>query len=209
MMRRMRRPLSLEILFVRCVATEDKGLSHPAAPLPPMISQELIMPLDFSPHIEWYEFPKEVFNPRFPMTREDNIQAHDEFWDADPTELAEKYGVKFGTPPGKAMFAMGWLVIMMHTWWTLWGMYRGAGYEPMYQDYKRVVESHPNCPVVDEQDIYLDTWCNSRTRHALSKFDILWAWKPLLDEESNKHPNQWQIKFEHQDPSEWRHMLGR
>ena len=31
-----------------------------------MIPQDPVQPIDFNPHIEWYEFPKEIFDMKFP-----------------------------------------------------------------------------------------------------------------------------------------------
>lgn len=191
----------------RQLSTEHKDITLPGAPQPPMISQEPAVPIDFNPHIEWYEFPKEIFDHRFPYTREECVRATEESYESTMDELASRYGMKlnFSTKP---TFWMAWMLMFFNIWYTLWAAYRASGGEPKWPHFRNIVAAHPKCPTIDEDDIYLDQWINPGHREVHARNDNFWNWKPLVNREgATKH--QWSIPVERKDPSEWIHMTSK
>jgi hypothetical protein len=189
----------------RLVSHEHKDITIPGAPKPPMIPHEPIMPMDFNPHIEWFEFPKEIFNPKYPYTREESIRVTEEVWESTQDEMAQRYGIKCNYTT-KPTYWMAWLMMVLYCWQTLWGCYRAMGTEPTWNVYRSIVESQPNCPTIEDDDIYLDVWMRPESRERYIRYDKFYQWRPLVKREGAK--TQWGIPLERLDVSEWVHMIS-
>lgn len=194
----------------RTVAHEHKDIeqtwSSGGARTPPaIVSNDPVVPMDFNPHIEWFEYPKEVFNPKYPYTREESIRMTEESWESTMDEMASRYGMRLNMTT-KPTFWMAWCLMFFYIWQTLWGCYRGAGLEPGWSHFSAIVLSQPNVPTIEEDDIYLDQWMRPEMREKFSKYDIFWNWKPLVSREGAK--TSWAIPFASQDVSEWGHMTS-
>ncbi|CAG9569335.1 conserved hypothetical protein [Leishmania major strain Friedlin] len=193
----------------RCIASEFKDIrprSGGAAPPPSISNNEPILPMDFNPHIEWFEYPKEIFDPKFPYTREESIRMTEESWESTMDEMASKYGMRLNMS-SKPTFWMAWFIMFFYSWYTLWGCYRAMGTEPGWSHFKNVVLNHPTVPVLEEDDIYLDQWMRPEMREKFSRYDRFWNWKPLVKRDGAK--TTWSIPMQYADESEWRHMTSR
>lgn len=188
----------------RQVSTEHKDIASTGAPLPPAITSDPITPLDFNPHIEWYEFPKEMFDPRYPFTREECVRATEEPFENTMDEMASRYGMRLGYSP-KPAFWLAWFLFFFHTYWSIWCLYRSAGGEPHWPHFRHIVAAHPRCPTIEDADNYVDLWQMPFSRENHAGFDTFWQWKPLVDRNGCK--SSYTIPFEHRDPSEWSHMI--
>ena len=205
MLRRVVRPALAVCANTRCISTEHKEVMVPGAPTPPMIPPDPVIPMDFNPHIEWYEFPKEMYDPWYPFTREECLRMVDERYDYSSQELAEKYGVFLNATP-RFLFWCAYLVMFIYLWTYLWGCYRSTGAHPKWQHWLAIVKSSPDCPTIHEDEIYLDQWLRLECRQKDYRLDMFWQWKPLVKE--NAH-NPFAIELEYRDPSEWKHMTSR
>lgn len=199
----------------RRIATEYKdvgpyighGGGRVGASQPPAIPcNDPILPMDFNPHIEWFEFPKEIFDPKFPYTREESIRMTEESWESTAEEMASRYGMRLNVST-KPTFWMAWALMVLYGWYTLWGCYRALGSEPGWSHFRDVVLSQPNAPVLEEDDIYLDQWMRPELRERFVKHDRFWNWKPLVKREGAS--TSWSIPMHHPDECEWRHMTSR
>ncbi|KAG5511292.1 hypothetical protein GH5_07540 [Leishmania sp. Ghana 2012 LV757] len=192
----------------RFIASEFKNvcLRNGGAAPPPSISSESILPMDFNPHIEWFEYPKEIFDPKFPYTREESIRMTEESWESTMDEMASRYGMRLNMT-SKPTFWMAWCIMFFYSWYTLWGCYRAMGTEPGWSHFKSVVLNQPTVPVLEEDDIYLDQWMRPEMREKFSRYDRFWNWKPLVKRDGAK--TTWQIPMSYIDESEWRHMTSR
>jgi hypothetical protein len=190
----------------RSIATGNDSLTTAGPPKPPMIPQDPVTPMDFSPHIEWYEYPKEVWDPKFPYTREECIRMHDERWDSTQEEMAQKYGVRVLAPP-KITFWAAWLISFLYIFYNFFACYRAAPEHPSWPQYRVAIQQSPDCPTIDDDEIYLSSWINPGHRQKWAKWDRFWAWKPLVKKGGAQ--NKWGIELERKDPSEWKHMLGK
>lgn len=189
----------------RTVSHEHKDLTVAGAPKPPMIPHEPLMPMDFNPHIEWFEFPKEVFNPKFPYTREESIRCTEESFESTQDEMAQRYGMKLNYST-KPTYWMAWCVMTFYCWQTLWCAYRAMGSEPGWPVFRGIVEAQPNCPTLEEDDIYVDVWLRPESKERYVRYDKFVQWKPLVNR--NGAHTSWSIPLERRDPSEWRHMVS-
>lgn len=193
----------------RTLAHEHKQIvvPHHDPPKPPMIPYEPVMPMDFNPHIEWFEYPKEIFNPKYPYTREESIRMTEEAYESTMDEMAQRYGMRLNFS-SKPTYWMAWFIMNFYCWQTLWGCYRGMGTEPGWPVFRAIVEAQPNCPTIDEDDIYLDQWIRPASRERMSRYDKFYQWKPLVNREgATKH--DWAIPHDKKDVSEWVHMTSR
>jgi hypothetical protein len=179
-----------------------KALTLPGPPQPPMIPNDPVQPMDFNPHVEWYEFPKELFDMKFPYTREECIRMQDERWDSTADEMADKYGMKVSPPP-KVPFAFAYFTACLYIWFELWSTYRGSGNHPTWPMHREAVRNSPTCPTITEDEVYLDQWRNPVLRQREGKFDAFWNWKPVVKKEPvNPHA----IPYEIPAVSTWQHM---
>lgn len=193
----------------RFLASEFKDirLSNGGAAPPPSISHnEPVLPMDFNPHIEWFEYPKEIFDPKFPYTREESIRMTEESWESTMDEMASKYGMRLNMTT-KPAFWLAWSLMFFYSWYTLWGCYRAMGTEPGWSHFKNVVLNQPTVPVLEEDEIYLDQWMRPEMREKFSRYDRFWNWKPLVNRDGAK--TSWQIPMQYADESEWKHMTSR
>ncbi|PWV02183.1 hypothetical protein C3747_190g49 [Trypanosoma cruzi] len=79
----------------RGISTEQKDITRSGQPHPPAVPHnEPILPMDFNPHIEWFEYPKEIFDPKYPYTREESIRMTEESWESTMDEMASRYGMR-------------------------------------------------------------------------------------------------------------------
>lgn len=186
--------------------SEGKDITIPsAAPLPPAIPQEPVAPLDFSPHIEWNEFPREVFDQRYPWNRDECVRGLDESFESTIDELTHRYGIRTNAPT-KGFFWGCWVMAVYVLWWELWSLYRAAGYEVLWPHWKKIVETHPNCPVMHEEDFYLDWWVWPSIRESRArKHETMWSWKPAIKRNATKD-HQFAVPMEYRDPSEWQEL---
>ena len=173
-------------------------------PQPPMSPMEPVTPQDFNPHVDWFEFPKEIFDPRYPFTREECIRSKDEYFFSDPDELAQKYGVRITLPP-TAVYYIAYMFWVAYVSWELWSLYRAMGGHPSYYHWEHIIMSGPHCPSVTEDEVYLDTWIAPFLRQRDFKFDAFWQWKPVVKEGAK---NPWAVPVKRRDPSEWRHLTS-
>ncbi|EPY26706.1 hypothetical protein AGDE_11133 [Angomonas deanei] len=162
--------------------------------------------MDFNPHIEWFEYPKEIFDPKYPFTREESIRMTEESWDSTMDEMASRYGMRLNMAT-KPTFWMAWMLMVFYGWYTLWGCYRGMGVEPGWSHFKNIVLNQPNVPTIEEDDIYLDQWARPEMREKFSRVERFWNWKPLVKRDGAK--TSWAVPFEHKDVSEWKHMTSK
>ncbi|AAZ11443.1 uncharacterized protein TEOVI_000703700 [Trypanosoma equiperdum] len=175
-------------------------------PHPPAIQHnEPITPMDFNPHIEWFEYPKEVFDPKYPYTREESIRMTEESWESTMDEMASRYGMRLNMST-KPTFWMAWSLMFIYSWYTLWGCYRAMGTEPGWTHFRSVVLDQPNVPTLEEDDIYLDQWIRPEIREKHAKYERFWNWKPLTKRDGAQ--TSWKIPMQYQDESEWRHMTS-
>lgn len=189
----------------RAVAHGHDQLSIQGPPQPPAVPQDPVIPMDFNPHIEWYEFPKEIFDPIYPYTREECIRMSDERWDYSTEELAEKYGLRI-QPPFKFNFWCGWFVSFWYIFWQIWGAYRATGCHPTWPQWRMGVMADSRCPTIDDDEIYLDQWMHPPMRQRMGKLhDYFWAWKPLVKKNVT---NPYAVEQRNRDPSEFKHMCG-
>uniref|UniRef100_A0A7S1MJH3 Uncharacterized protein n=1 Tax=Neobodo designis TaxID=312471 RepID=A0A7S1MJH3_NEODS len=186
---------------------DGKNLTKTGAPIPPAIPEDPVTPMDFSPHIEWYEYPREVWDPKFPYTRDEAIRMQDEMWDSTQEDMADKYGVRVISPP-KMMFWTAWFISGLYIFHNLMAAYRASPEHPTWPQYRVAIQQSPDCPTIDEDEIYLSTWINPGHRQKWAKWDHFWAWKPLVKKGGVKD-HKWKIEAEKKDPSEWSHMLGK
>jgi len=169
-----------------------------------MIPGDPVVPLDFNPHIEWYEFPKEIFDLKFPYTRDECIKFVDERWDSTADEMADKYGMRVSPPP-KIPFWFAYFTSFLYIWYEMWSCYRGAGNHPTWPMYREAVMNSPNCPKINPDEVYLDQWRIPTLRQREGKSDMFWSWKPLVKKEpQNPHT----IPFQLPPVSEWIHMTS-
>ena len=191
----------------RFVSKEHKEITKPGAPLPPMVTKDSYIPMDFSPHIEWYEYPKEIFNHAYPYTREEQLRCTDEVWESTQEEMGSRYGIRLAQIT-RFYFWAGYIGWIWYGWFYLWGFYRSMGPDPKWAAFRAIVETDPNHPTVEEDDVYLDNWINPVWRARWCKWDRFWRWKPVVNRDgATKH--QWALPDEKLDPSEWRHMTSR
>jgi len=170
-----------------------------------MIPQDPIVPIDFNPHIEWFEFPKEIFDPKWPFTWEECVRNQDERWDSTADEMAHKYGLRL-MPTPRLMFWIAYFTSFVYITFEMWSAYRAAGGHATWPQWRVGVMSSPKCPTITEDEIYIDQWMNPGFRQRNAKHDLFWAWKPLV----KKNPvNPWAIELERKDPSEFKHMIGK
>lgn len=207
MFRRAPTASTLALVACRYVSHEHKDVTTVAgtAPKPPMIAHEPVMPIDFNPHIEWFEYPKEIFNPKYPFTREESIRMTEESYESTMDEMARRYGMRLNYS-SKPTFWMAWALTVFYAWQTMWGCYRASGPEPNWTMFRNVVEAQPNCPTMEEDDIYLDVWMRPEGRERHVRYDKFYQWKPLSKRNGAK--TTWPIPFEHRDVSEWKHMVS-
>lgn len=189
----------------RCIASGNDALTKPGPPQPPAIPVDPVTPLDFSPHIEWYEYPREVWDPKFPYTREESIRMHDEMWDSTMDEMAEKYGMRLIAPP-KLAFWLAWLISAIYAGFNMLSLYRAAPEHPSWPQFRVAIQQAPDCPTIGEDEIFVSAWINPQHRQMWAKYDRFWAWKPLVKKGGATH--KWAIDLERKDPSEWKHMIG-
>eukprot|EP00760_Papus_ankaliazontas_P034898 PhM_4_TR753/c0_g1_i1/m.95590 len=189
----------------RFISKDSDAITVRGPPLPPMHPREAVTPIDFNPHIDWFEFPKEIFDPKYPFTREECITARDEYFFTDADELAEKYGVRISNLP-TAYYWLVYFMWMFYMWYELWSLYRAQGSHPSYFAWEHVIQASPHCPTVTDDEVYLDQWVSPHFRQKEFKFDRFWQWKPPTKEGVE---NPWAIKLERKDPSEWRHMTSK
>ncbi len=212
MMRRNLQPVGVQrnvavfAMAYRRISTEHKAVTIPGAPTPPMIPQEPVVPIDFNPHIEWFEFPKEIFDPIYPYTREECLRMVDERLEMDSREMAEKYGVFVNQCP-RFLFWLAYTWGFIYLWFYLWSAYRAVGSHPKWNHWTSIVRASPDCPTLHPDEIYLDLWTRPdfRQRDGL-KTDMFWQWKTPTKE---KVFNPWKIEVEYRDPKEWKHMTSR
>lgn len=191
---------------LRFVATRHDEVALPTAPQPPMIPEDPTTPMDFSPHIEWYEYPREVWDPKYPYTREECIRMHDERWDSTADEMAQKYGMRL-IPTPKLPFWMAWFTMLLYIWFNLWSCYRSSPDHPSWPQWRVAIQEADDCPTIHEDEVYLDTWIAPQHRQRWYKADLFWAWKPVVKKDGATNP--WAIELERKDPSEWKHMVGK
>lgn len=173
---------------------------------PPSISHnDSVLPMDFNPHIEWFEYPKEIFDPKYPYTREESIRMTEEAWDSTMDEMASRYGMKLNMTT-KPTFWMAWMIMVFYAWYTLWGCYRSMGLEPGWSHFRDLVLQTPHPPTIEEDDIYLDQWMRPEMREKFSRYERFWNWKPLVKRDGAK--TKWQIENPVMDVSEWKHMTS-
>ncbi|CCW68514.1 unnamed protein product [Phytomonas sp. Hart1] len=197
----------------RGIASEFKDLQRAGlgpgakAMQPPAIPpNDPMLPMDFNPHIEWFEYPKEIFDPKYPYTREESIRMTEEAWESTMDEMASKYGMRLNMT-SKPTFWMAWAMTFFYTWYTLWGCYRAMGTEPGWRDFKAIIQSQPNSPTLEADDIYLDQWMRPEMREKFSHYDRFWNWKPLVNRTGAK--TSWAIPIVAQDVSEWKHLTSK
>ncbi|ORC86445.1 uncharacterized protein TM35_000281610 [Trypanosoma theileri] len=197
------------LLSRRNISTESKDLTstgRPQQPQPPAVPHnEPILPMDFSPHIEWFEYPKEIFDPKYPYTREESIRMTEESWESTMDEMASRYGMRLNMST-KPTFWLAWSIMVFYSWYTLWGCYRAMGTEPGWSHFRNIVLSQPNVPTLEEDDIYLDQWIRPEIREKHAKYERFWNWKPLVKRDGAQ--TSWKIPMQYQDESEWRHMTS-
>ena len=206
MLRRRVASTAVAAATVRTV-TDGKHLSKVGAPLPPTIPEDPVTPMDFSPHIEWYEYPREVWDPKYPYTREEAIRMQDEVWDSTQEEMADKYGVRVIAPP-KLAFWSAWFLSGIYLFHNLMASYRASPEHPTWPQYRVAIQQSPDCPTIDEDEVYLSAWINPGHRQKWAKYDHFWAWKPVVKKGGVKD-HKWKIECERKDPVEWNHMLGK
>lgn len=177
---------------------------------PPMFNSDNnntnFSPVDFNPHIEWFEYPKEIFDPKYPFTREEGIRMTEEAWDSTMDEMASRYGMRLN-PSTKVYFVIGYFISAWYGWYTLWGSYRAMGLEPGYHHFLDIALQKAAAPEIEEDDIYLDWWVRPEYRERSSRFDIFWNWKPPTKRDGAK--TSWALPNPQHDPSEWIHMTSR
>jgi hypothetical protein len=184
-------------------AKDSDALALQGPPQPPSTPSEPVVPLDFNPHIEWYQFPKEIFTPIYPYTREECIRMMDERFDYSAEELAQKYGVRVH-PPFKWNFLLAQFVSFVYMSYQIWSCYRATGNHPTWPQWRLGVMADSRCPTITNDESYLDQWIWSPARPRTGKiYDKFWAWKPLV---STNIVNPFAIEFRHRDPSEFVHM---
>jgi hypothetical protein len=189
----------------RHMSSGHDSLALQGPPQPPAVPQDPVVPMDFNPHIEWYEFPKEIFDPIYPYTREEAMRMSDERWDYSMEELAQKYGLRI-QPPFKFNFWVAWLVSFWYIYYEIWSGYRATGNHPSWPQWRLGVMADERCPKIHDDEIYLDQWMHPPMRQKMAKvYDRFWAWKPLV---STNIVNPYAIEFRHRDPSEFKHMTG-
>jgi hypothetical protein len=198
-------PLCAAAAQRRHLSNKADELARMGAPTPPMIPEDPVVPMDFNPHIEWFEFPKECWDPRYPYTREECIRFQDERWDSTQDEMSEKYGMRI-IPPPKLTFWLAYLMTCFYVTQFLYGMYRAQPGHPTYPDWRRRVEASPNCPTIAEDEEYLDQWMVPGFRQTKAKMDPLWAWKPIVKRHGVDNPMA--IPLQQMDVSEWKHMTS-
>lgn len=165
-----------------------------------------VSPMDFNPHIEWFEYPKEIFDPKYPYTREESIRMTEEAWDSTMEEMASRYGMKLNMTT-KPTFWMAWMIMVFYAWYTLWGCYRAMGLEPGWSHFKDIVLQSPHPPTIEEDDIYLDQWMRPEMREKFSRYERFWNWKPLVKRDGGAQTS-WKKENERLDVSEWKHMTS-
>lgn len=185
-------------------AISPVGSSAGAAP-PAITPNGPVLPMDFNPHIEWFEYPKEIFDPKYPYTREESIRMTEEAWDSTMDEMASRYGMRLNMTT-KPTFWMAWMIMVFYGWYTLWGCYRAMGLEPGWSHFRDIVLQSPHPPTIEEDDIYLDQWMRPEMREKFSRYERFWNWKPLVNREGAK--TKWAITPERFDVSEWKHMTS-
>lgn len=173
--------------------------------MPSIADNGPVLPMDFNPHIEWFEYPKEIFDPKYPYTREESIRMTEEAWESTMDEMASRYGMKLNMTT-KPTFWMAWMIIVFYGWYTLWGCYRGMGLEPGWSHFRDLVLQQPHPPTVEEDDIYLDQWMRPEMREKFSRYERFWNWKPLVKRDGAS--TKWSIENPRFDPSEWKHMTS-
>ena len=206
-MLRRRLATSTAVAATRAIANDNTALTKPGPPQPPMIPEDPITPMDFSPHIEWYEYPREVWDPKYPYSRDECIKMSDERFDSTADEMADKYGVRVISPP-KLAFWTAYFISGLYLFHNLMACYRAAPEHPTWPQYRVAIQASPDCPTIDDDEVYLSNWINPGHRQKWAKFDHFWAWKPLVKKGGVKS-HKWAIEIERKDPSEWDHMLGR
>jgi hypothetical protein len=190
----------------RHIATGHDQLALQGPPQPPAMPQDPVVPIDFTPHLEWYEFPKEIFDPIFPYTREECIRMSDERWDYSTEELAQKYGLRI-QPPYKFNFWMAWMTSFWYIYYEIWSGYRATGNHPTWPQWRMGVMADERCPTIHPDEIYLDQWMHPPHRQRWGKsHDLFWMWKPVV---ATNVVNPWAVEFRRRDVSEFKHMLSK
>lgn len=186
-------------------AKNSDSLAIQGPPQPPSVPSEPVVPLDFNPHIEWNQFPKEIFDPIYPYTREECLRMADEKFDYSTEEMAQKYGVRVH-PPFKVNFLMAQFVSFVYITYQIWSGYRATGAHPSWPQWRLGVMADSRCPKISDDEIYLDQWINPPARQRMGKiYDPFWAWKPLV---STNIVNPYKIEHRNRDPAEFKHMCG-
>lgn len=162
-------------------------------------------PMDFNPHIEWFEYPKEIFDPKFPYTREESIRMTEEAWDSTMEEMASRYGMKLNMTT-KPTFWMAWMIMCFYAWYTLWGAYRAMGLEPGWSHFRDIVLQSPHPPTLEEDDLFLDQWIRPEMREKFSRYERFWNWNPVVKRDGAH--TSWKTENNPLDVSEWEHMAS-
>lgn len=193
----------------RAFSGESKDLLVGGAPpLPPAIPQENVTPVDFNPHIEWYEFPKELWSPLWPYTSDECIRMCDDRWDSTADEMGKKYGWRICGAAPVFVYAY-WIGQTITIIWELWYLHRSPTEHAPATIWRMAVREAPNSPKVTDDDVYLDQWLMPQTRQVYWRMDALWQWKPVVkDGKSMKLTLNPPPDTKH-DVSEWVHMTSR
>ncbi len=171
-----------------------------------MASYEPIVSSDFNPHIEWYEFPMEIWDPYYPHTREERIAGREAIYTQTYDELADRYGLRAQTP-FKISSVMGFILTAFYPVYIIWSFYRTWGLEHCYGDMVAIMEAEGTVVKIEDDELFLDNWMGTCQRMFYYQHDFLIGWKPPVKEGGAE--TSWKIPFEPKDVSEFKHLLSK
>jgi hypothetical protein len=198
---------AVAVAGARSVSSDHKAIvSSYAAPKPPMATYEPATAADFTPHIEWYEFPLEFWSGYYPFSRNDRIANYSVIYEMSDEELAQRYGLRI-LLPGKMAALGGFLLQCLYPCAVLWGCYRAWGNENSYHDFVAIMEAEGVVIKIEDDDLFLDSWQGFHFRVQNMNNDPQGMWRPPIKQGGAQ--TSWKLPFEPKDLSEIKHHLSK